>query len=169
MDIRPDFLQAALNIAAEIIEVRRKVHQYPELGFEENETAGLIAGKLQTIGLEVVQGVGKTGVVGLLRGGFPGPTLAVRADMDALPIMENTGLSYASVRPGLMHACGHDAHIAVVLGAAMILNRFRPLLRGNLKFIFQPCEETPPGGGAGNDRHGSIGGPQSRRDSGFAC
>ncbi|MBS3977646.1 MAG: amidohydrolase [Syntrophomonadaceae bacterium] len=160
MDIRPDFLQAALNIAAEIIEVRRKVHQYPELGFEENETAGLIAGKLQTIGLDVVQGVGKTGVVGLLRGGFPGPTLAVRADMDALPIMENTGLSYASVRPGLMHACGHDAHIAVVLGAAMILNRFRPLLRGNLKFIFQPCEETPPGGALEMIAMGVLGDPK---------
>ncbi|MEW6662270.1 MAG: M20 metallopeptidase family protein [Bacillota bacterium] len=146
MDIRPDFLQAALIIAEEIIDVRRKVHQYPELGFEENETARLIAGKLQSMGLEVTQGVGRTGVVGLLRGEQPGPTLAIRADMDALPILEKTGLPFASCRPGLMHACGHDAHVAVVLGAAMILNGFRSLLRGNLKFIFQPCEETPPGG-----------------------
>jgi len=146
MDQRPDFLQAALSKAEEIIEVRRRVHQYPELGFEEKKTAGLIAGHLRALGLDVTEGVGKTGVIGLLRGLQPGPTLAIRADIDALPIMENTGLPFTSCRSGLMHACGHDAHVAVVLGTAMILKGFQSLLRGNVKFIFQPCEETPPGG-----------------------
>ena len=104
-----------------MVEARRAIHCRPELGFEEHATARLIAERLEALGLEVKTGVGGTGVLAVLKGGGPGPTVALRADMDALPVSEETGLPYASVRPGLMHACAHDMHCAVLLGVAAAL------------------------------------------------
>ncbi|TDA70493.1 MAG: amidohydrolase [Clostridia bacterium] len=141
-----DFLRAAQEAAATIVQWRRAIHENPELGFAEHRTAALIATELEKMGLPVTSGVAGTGVVGLLAGGGPGRVIAIRADMDALPLQEMTGLPFASRQPGLMHACGHDAHVAMSLGAAMLLSRVKEDLPGQVKFVFQPCEETPPGG-----------------------
>jgi amidohydrolase len=133
----------------EIINTRRFIHMNPELGNREFETAKLIASKLLSMGFEIRTGVAKTGVVALLRGSQPGQTVAIRADMDALPIQEETGLSYESLNPGAMHACGHDIHTAIALGTAMILSDIRDKIKGNVKFIFQPAEEGAPLGEEG--------------------
>jgi len=133
----------------EIINTRRFIHMNPELGNREFETAKLIASKLLAMGFEIRTGVGKTGVVALLRGAQPGQTVAIRADMDALPIQEKTGLTYESLNPGIMHACGHDVHTAIALGTAMILSDIRDKIKGNVKFIFQPAEEGAPFGEEG--------------------
>ncbi|GAB4351386.1 MAG: M20 family metallopeptidase [Candidatus Abyssubacteria bacterium] len=132
----------AEKLADWLVEVRRDLHAYPELGLEERRTAAKVAEAIRGMGLEVREGVATTGVVGLLRGGTDGRTIAVRADMDALPIQEETGLAFASQRPGVMHACGHDGHVAMALGAARILSDMRDSLRGNVTFIFQPAEEN---------------------------
>lgn len=129
---------------SDLVSTRRNFHLIPELGFEENETAAAIAGRLRSAGLEVETGIGKTGVIGLLRGGKDGPTLMIRADIDGLPIDERTGLEFASVN-GRMHACGHDGHISMVLVAAEILSHFRKRLIGNVVFAFQPAEEIVQG------------------------
>lgn len=134
---------------SEIIKIRRFIHMNPELGNREVETARLIAAKLEPLGFEVRTGVAKTGVVAVLRGGQPGPAVAVRADMDALPVQEETGLPYKSLNPGVMHACGHDVHSSVVLGTALVLNALRPSLKGTITFIFQPAEEGAPEGEEG--------------------
>jgi|YNPBryunderm2012_1023409.scaffolds.fasta_scaffold00153_13 amidohydrolase len=134
---------------SEIIKIRRYLHMNPELSNREYETAKLIASKLEALGLEVKKGVAGTGVVGLLRGNLPGPTVAVRADMDALPIQELNNLPYRSLVPGVMHACGHDLHTSIALGTAMILSSLKSNLKGNVKFIFQPAEEGPPPGEEG--------------------
>lgn len=136
---------------AEMVKVRRFLHMNPELSNREFETARLVAGKLTSLGLEVKTGVAGTGVVGLLRGALPGPTVAIRADMDALPIQELNTFPYRSLNPGVMHACGHDFHTTIALGAATVLSAVKDRIRGNVKFIFQPAEEgLPPGeeGGA---------------------
>ena len=137
------------KIGPEIIGLRRQLHMNPELGNREVKTAELLSSKLRSLGLEVKTGVAGTGVVGLLRGGSEGPTIAVRADMDALPIEEQTGLEYQSRNKGVMHACGHDVHMSVVLGTAYVLSGLRDRLQGNIKFIFQPAEEGPPAGEEG--------------------
>ena len=124
-----------------LLELRRDFHKYPEPRFEETRTATKIAEYLNTMGLEVKTGVGGTGVVGLLPGASPGKTFAIRADMDALPIKEETDAAYASCNPGFMHACGHDAHMAMALGAAKVLASASELISGQVKFIFQPGEE----------------------------
>ena len=129
---------------SDLVSTRRNFHLIPELGFEENETAAAIAERLRSAGLEVETGIGKTGVIGLLRGGKDGPTLMIRADIDGLPIDERTGLEFASVN-GRMHACGHDGHISMVLVAAEILSHFRKRLIGNVVFAFQPAEEIVQG------------------------
>src|SRR5512137_2633757 len=134
---------------AEIVKIRRFIHMNPELGNREVETARLIAAKLQPLGFEVRTGVAKTGVVAVLRGGQAGPGVAVRADMDALPVQEATGLPYKSLNPGVMHACGHDVHSAVVLGTALVLNALKPSLKGTVTFLFQPAEEGAPAGEEG--------------------
>ena len=134
---------------AEIIKIRRFLHMNPELSNREVETARLIAAKLQPLGFEVRTGVAKTGIVAILRGGQPGPAVAVRADMDALPVQEETGLPYRSLNPGVMHACGHDVHSSVVLGTAMVLNALKPSLKGTITFLFQPAEEGAPAGEEG--------------------
>ena len=134
---------------AKVIAWRRDFHQHPELGNEETRTAGIVAAHLKSLGLEVQTGVGRTGVVGLLRGGRPGPVVALRADMDGLPVTETSGLPFASTATatylgqpvGVMHACGHDAHTAMLMGAAEVLSQVKKDLPGTVKFIFQPAEE----------------------------
>ncbi len=144
-------------VAAEMPRVvawRRDIHAHPELGFNETRTAALVAEHLRSLGLEVRTGVGKTGVVGVLRGGRPGRTVALRTDMDALPVLEATGLPFASTATGtyqgntvpVAHACGHDAHIAMLMGAAEVLAGMKADIAGTVVFIFQPAEEgAPPG------------------------
>lgn len=122
--------------------VRRDLHRNPELGFQEFRTAGIIASELSQLGIETQTGVAKTGVVGLLDGGKgEGPVVLLRFDMDALPIQEETGAPYASEHPGVMHACGHDGHVAIGLTVARMVSEFRHELRGKVKFVFQPAEE----------------------------
>ena len=130
---------------AELVNIRRHLHENPELGFEEVATAQYIADYLAGLGLEVTRQVAKTGVVALIRGAWPGKTVAIRADMDALPIQELNEVPYKSKHPGKMHACGHDAHVAAAIGAARILWELRDQINGNVKFIFQPAEEAPGG------------------------
>ena len=140
--VRPEILE----IQDTIIETRRDFHKYPELGFEVHRTAGIVSDRLNSFGLDVQTGIGKTGVVGTLQGKKDGPTIALRADMDALPIQETSDIPYKSVHDGVMHACGHDGHTAMLLGAAEIISQFKNSLKGKVKFIFQPAEEG--GGGA---------------------
>ena len=125
-----------------LVSTRRDIHAHPELGNQEHRTPALIAAALQDVGFEVQERVGGTGVVGIVRGAHPGPTLALRADMDALPLNEDADRPYRSAVPGVMHACGHDAHVAMALGAAHVLHGLRERLRGNVKLLFQPAEET---------------------------
>jgi amidohydrolase len=129
--------------------MRRDFHIHPELGFNEIRTGGIVAKELEALGIEVTKGIGKTGVVGLLEGGKPGPTLLLRFDMDALPILEETNAEYASQTPGTMHACGHDGHTAIGLTVAKILNEHKGDLAGTVKFCFQPSEEGTNGEGIG--------------------
>lgn len=133
--------------AAELAAVRQHLHAHPELSFKESETAAFVAGKLEGWGYEVTRNVGGNGVVGVLKQGEGGRSVAIRADMDALPIMEATGLSYASTSPGVMHACGHDGHTTVLLGAAEYLARTRRFT-GTVVLIFQPAEEAGKNSGA---------------------
>ncbi len=127
------------------VKLRRHLHQYPELAFQEHKTAKTIAAELKALGYEVKTGVGRTGVVGTLHNGT-GRVIAVRSDMDALPVTEQTGLPFASRNPGVMHACGHDSHMASVTNTAAVLAELRDHWRGTVKFLFQPSEEEPPGG-----------------------
>jgi len=131
--------------ADDAIETRRRIHQNPELGFEEEKTAGLVSEKLRSWGLDVEEGVAQTGVVGLLEGSCDGPTVLLRADMDALPIQEENDVPYRSQTDGVMHACGHDAHTSVNLYVAKILSEQTDAFPGRIKFIFQPAEEGPGG------------------------
>ncbi|HHZ19953.1 MAG TPA: amidohydrolase [Firmicutes bacterium] len=128
-----------------VVETRRALHQHPELGMEEHQTAEKIAAALAEIGIPYTPGVAGTGIIGIITSGAPGKTVALRADMDALPIQEQTGLAYASRIPGKMHACGHDAHMAIQLGAARVLHEMRNELCGTVKLLFQPAEETTGG------------------------
>ena len=138
----------AAKFLNEIISWRRDIHSHPELSQNESRTSELAAKVLEGLGLEVTRNIGGHGVVGLLRGKNDGKTIALRADMDALPLNEETGLPYASQTQGVMHACGHDAHTAILLGAACALSEMKDRLNGNVKFIFQPAEELNPTGGA---------------------
>ncbi|WP_417628510.1 M20 aminoacylase family protein [Pararhodobacter aggregans] len=128
------------DFAADLTAIRRDLHEHPELGFQEIRTAGVVAAELERLGIAVTTGIGKTGVVGVLKGNRPGRTIGLRADMDALPIDEQTNLPYASKTPGVMHACGHDAHTTMLLGAARYLAETRDFA-GTAVFIFQPAEE----------------------------
>lgn len=136
------------EILKDIISIRRHIHQNPELGYEEKATSELVAKELKSLGLIVQEGVGGYGVVGILEGGRPGKTLLLRADMDALPIEEETGLPFSSKVAGIMHACGHDIHTAILLGAAKVLSKYKDHICGQIKFVFQPAEECSPQGGA---------------------
>ena len=128
-----------------IINTRRELHKIPEIGFTEKKTSAYVAEYLTREGLDVQTGIAQFGVVGLLETGKKGPTLMIRADMDALPLQEETGLEFASIHEGVMHACGHDAHMAMALGAATVLARIKNDLVGTIKFVFQPAEEGPGG------------------------
>ncbi|MTJ14116.1 amidohydrolase [Anabaena sp. UHCC 0187] len=134
------------NIAPRLVEIRRHIHAHPELSGEEYQTAAFIAGVLSANGLHVEEGIGKTGVIGELQGTQPSDRiLAIRTDMDALPIQERTSLEYASRIEGVMHACGHDIHTTVGLGTAMVLSQIAPELGGKVRFLFQPAEEIAQG------------------------
>jgi amidohydrolase len=139
------FLNKARELKPLLVERRRDFHQHPELAFEEVRTAGIVAQTLHELGLEVQTGVGQTGVVGILEGSGDGPTLLIRADMDALPIHEQTGVEYASRTANKMHACGHDGHTSIALAVAEMLNEEREALSGRVKFVFQPAEEIGAG------------------------
>jgi amidohydrolase len=136
-----------------VIEWRRYLHQHPELGNREFKTAEMIAKHLKSLGLEVKTGIAKTGVLGILKGGKPGPVIALRADMDALPVYERVNLPFASKdsadylgqKVAVMHACGHDSHVAILMGTAEVLASMKKDIAGTVKFIFQPAEEGPPG------------------------
>ena len=144
-------------IAEKVTAWRHDIHQHPELGYQEKRTAALVAAHLKSLGMEVQENVGGIpGVVGILKGGKPGPTVALRADMDALPVTEQVDVPYKSmvrtvyngVETGVMHACGHDMHTAMLMGTAEVLAGLRAQLPGTVKFLFQPAEEVPPRGGA---------------------
>ena len=128
-----------------IISTRRDIHQHPELAFDEHRTSKLVAERLESFGIEIQTGVGKTGVVGTLKGKNDGKTIAFRADMDALPLQETSDISYKSKNAGIMHACGHDGHTAMLLGTAEVLSKQADKLNGTLKFFFQPAEEGQGG------------------------
>ncbi|HWO76150.1 MAG TPA: M20 family metallopeptidase [Bacillus sp. (in: firmicutes)] len=130
----------------EIVQIRRHLHQYPELSFQETNTANYIAAYHEKLGHEVRTGVGGNGVVAYLKGDKPGPTVALRADFDALPIQEQTDVPFKSVNDGVMHACGHDGHTASLLGLAKVLNSMKSEIEGTVVFIHQHAEELPPGG-----------------------
>jgi amidohydrolase len=144
----------AERLAPQIIEIRHRIHQNPELGYRETATASLVADHLRHLGLEVKTGIGKTGVTAVLQGGKPGPRIAVRADMDALPVTEETDLPFRSTKKdtflgqevGVAHACGHDVHTAALLGVASVLAAVKADLPGSIEFVFQPDEEGPPPG-----------------------
>ena len=155
-------LTAKINAAADKIESktitwRRDLHEHPELGNNEVRTAKIIADHLRSLGIEVIEGVGKTGVVGVLKGAKPGPCIGLRADMDGLPVVERVNLPFASKvkstyngqAVGVMHACGHDTHVSILMGVAEILAGMKKDLAGTIKFVFQPAEEGPPEGEEG--------------------
>jgi amidohydrolase len=154
---RANVSTAVSKIESKVIEWRHNIHQNPELGNREFRTAELIAKHLKNLGIEVKTGVAKTGVVGILIGGKPGPVLALRADMDALPVVERVNIPFASKakavfngkETGVMHACGHDTHVAILMGVAEILAGMKNDLKGTVKFIFQPAEEGAPIGEEG--------------------
>jgi len=139
---------AVEQIEPRLVEIRRDIHAHPELAFEEVRTAGVVAAELARLGIPHRTGIGRTGVVGVIEGGRPGPTLAIRADMDALPIHEATGLPFASTIDGKMHACGHDIHTSTLLGVAEVLKGLAPNLAGRVVLVFQPAEEALGGAAA---------------------
>jgi amidohydrolase len=155
--LRTQVSEKALSIEQKVIAWRRDFHEHPELGNNEVRTAGIIAKHLQSLGMEVKAGVAKTGVVGILKGGKPGPVVALRADMDGLPVTERVDLPFASKiktsyngqEVGVMHACGHDTHVAILMGVAEVLASIKKDIPGTVKFIFQPAEEGAPAGEEG--------------------
>lgn len=159
-----NFLNEARSLFHYTQSMRRDFHMHPELGFKEIRTGGIVAKELEALGMEVTKGVGKTGVVGLLEGVKPGPTLLIRFDMDALPMSEDTGAEYASQTQGVMHACGHDGHTAIGLTVAKMLHAHREDLAGTVKFCFQPSEEgfngEEVGGAEMMIRDGVLDGPK---------
>ena len=156
-DLNEKINSAADKIESKCIAWRRDIHEHPELGNNEFRTAKIIADHLRSLGIEVKEGVGKTGVVGILKGAKPGPVIALRADMDALPVVERVNLPFASKvkakysgqEVGVMHACGHDTHVAILMSVAEILSGMKNDLKGTVKFVFQPAEEGAPEGEEG--------------------
>jgi len=145
MENRQEIDLEVSRMGEEMIRLRRDFHAHPELGLKEKRTSGVVAEYLGKLGLEVRTGIGRTGVVGLLAGDTPGRTLMLRSDMDALPMQEKGDAPYRSTNRNVMHACGHDGHMAILLGTAAVLSRFRHRLKGQVKFVFQPAEERPGG------------------------
>ncbi len=140
-----NILPEVRELESEIVETRRDIHKHPELAFDLPRTSGLVAERLRALGMDVETGVGRSGVVGHLYGHQPGPVIALRADMDALPIQETGDVPFKSVVDGVMHACGHDGHTAMLLGTAKVLASMRDRLKGEVRFIFQPAEEGDGG------------------------
>ena len=149
--------RGSIAIAPKVVAWRHDIHAHPELSFQETRTAKVVADHLRSLGLEVQVAVGGNGVIGILRGGKPGPVVALRADMDALPVVEQVDVPFKSTQRtmyngqdvGVMHACGHDMHTAILMGTAEVLAGMKSQLPGTVKFFFQPAEEGPPTGGAG--------------------
>ncbi len=152
-------LSLSRKVFPEIVKLRRQLHQYPELAFQEINTGKLIAQELSKLDIRVKKGVGKTGLVGILKGNGNAGVVALRADMDALPITEESGVPFTSKNIGKMHACGHDAHMAMLIGAAKILSQLKNEIRGTVKFIFQPSEEKNPGGAPSMIKDGALSDP----------
>ncbi|WP_369826915.1 amidohydrolase [Gilvibacter sp. SZ-19] len=156
-EVNEKLMLDAASIESKVIQWRREIHQNPELSNREFKTAAKIAAHLKSLGLEVQTGVGKTGVIGILKGDQPGKVIALRADIDALPVTERNDLAFKSTvtttflgtETGVMHACGHDTHTAILMGVAEVLAANKDLLKGTVKFIFQPAEEGPPPGEEG--------------------
>jgi amidohydrolase len=150
-DLEAQIRSSTAKVEDRLIAWRRDIHEHPELGEQETRTSGLVAAHLSRLGLEVKTGIARTGVIGILRGGKPGPVVALRADMDALPVKEPDGLPFASKAKStylgrevdVMHACGHDAHTAILMAVAEVLVGLKDDLSGTVKFIFQPAEEGP--------------------------
>ena len=146
MNCQEELLSTIGKQSAELAEwmwdLRTQIHRYPELGYEEYRTSDLVASTLEGLGVEIRRGQAGTGVVGLITGDPTGPVVALRADMDALSVTEKTGAPYASTRPGIMHACGHDGHTSMLLGAAAVLSRLKSCVPGTVKLVFQPGEEA---------------------------
>src|SRR5712691_10572279 len=150
-DLEQEIRQRAAQAESRLIGWRRDIHEHPELGEQEMRTSALVAAHLKSLGLEVKTGIANTGIVAVLKGGRPGPVVALRADMDALPVKEPQGLPFASKAKGkylgrevdLMHACGHDAHTAILMATAEVLTAMKDKLPGTVKFMFQPAEEGP--------------------------
>ena len=146
--------QLSKEVESKVIEWRRHIHQNPELSNREFNTAKYIAAHLKSLGIDVQEGVAKTGVVGLLKGNKPGKVVALRADIDALPVTERNNLpfksnvtsTYNGKETGVMHACGHDSHVAILMGVAEVLSKMKDQIQGTVKFIFQPAEEGAPKG-----------------------
>jgi amidohydrolase len=147
-DIGAAIRAAAMDEEPALIAVRRDLHAHPELSFQEIRTAGVVAAELARLGIACRTGVGRTGIVAEITGGRPGPCLAIRGDMDALPIEERTGLAFASQNTGVMHACGHDIHTSILLGVAAILHKLAPEMAGSVRLLFQPAEEILGGAAA---------------------
>src|SRR5215204_7146141 len=160
IDMSRDIDAATARLMPKVVEWRRHLHRYPELGNREVKTAKYIEDHLRRLGIEVRTGVAKTGVVGILKGAQPGPVLGLRADMDGLPVTERNSLPFASKetaefngqKVGVMHACGHDTHVAMLMGAAEVLAGVKDKIKGTVVFIFQPAEEGPPAGEEGGAR-----------------
>jgi amidohydrolase len=149
MELLDDIKQKSQNLAEELVSLRRHFHQHPELSHQEEHTARVVAEYLSNLGLKVKTGLAGHGVLGVLKGARPGRTVAWRADMDALPITEKLRLPWCSQTEGVMHACGHDFHLSIALGAARLLSALKDRLAGEFRFIFQPAEEGPPLGDSG--------------------
>ena len=158
-DLFEDIKAAAEELAAELTRLRRDFHQHPELSHEERRTAMVSAAYLADLGLEVQEGIAGQGVAATLQGARPGGVVAFRADMDALPIGEKVDVPWRCRVEGVMHACGHDFHLSLALGAARLLASCKDRLAGNYRFIFQPAEEGPPGGRYRRQGHGGRRGP----------
>lgn len=146
MDVVSEIYERLEQQFNDVVGWRRYMHQHPELSFKETKTAQYIKEKLLSFGLEVRTNIGGNGLIGILHGDKPGKTIALRADFDALPINDEKDVPYKSQNHGVMHACGHDGHTAALLGTARALSQYRQLIKGHMVFIFQPAEETPPGG-----------------------
>lgn len=157
IDMSREIDAATAKIMPQVVQWRRHLHEHPELSNREVNTAKLVAEQLQKLGIDVRTGIAKTGVVGILKGGQPGPVIGLRADMDALPVTERVDIPFKSVAKaeyngqtvGVMHACGHDTHVAMLLGTANVLAGMRDKIKGTVVFIFQPAEEGPPAGETG--------------------
>ena len=159
MDIKDKIKKLSSKYSKEIIDLRRSIHRNPELSFREFETTKLINEKLSKLKIDKVERISETGVIGLIKN-KNGKCVALRADIDALPIQENTGLPFSSKNPGVMHACGHDAHTSMLYGAAMILNELKEDINGSVKLIFQQAEEKNPGGASILIKNGVLANPK---------